>query len=42
MSTCELAQLSGAHGWAGQGCGELETGTTVVSLGQGLTTLGGL
>ena len=34
------ARLSRAHGWAGQGCGELETGPAVVSLGQGLVVLG--
>ena len=30
----------GRPGTAGQGCGELETGTAVASLGQGLTALG--
>ena len=35
------AQLSGAHGQAGQGCGELETSPAAASLGQGLTAMGG-
>ena len=35
---CGLAWLNGAHGWAGQGCGQLETGpAAAASLGQGLT-----
>ena len=32
---------SEAHSRAGSGCGELETGPAVASLGQGLTALGG-
>jgi len=35
------AWLSEAHGWAGQGCGELQTGPAVASLGQGLAAPGG-
>lgn len=34
------ARLSGAHGWAGQGCGEQETGLAVASLRQGLMAPG--
>jgi len=34
-------EFSGAHGWAGQGCGELETSRDAGSLGQGLTALCG-
>lgn len=33
--------LGGAHGWAGQHCGDLETGPAAALLGQGLTALGG-
>lgn len=28
---CRWAQLSRAHGWAGEGCGELETGPAMAS-----------
>jgi len=35
------AQLGSAHGWAGQGCGEQETGPAAALLGQGQTALGG-
>ena len=33
-------QLGRAHGWAGQGCGELETSPAAASLGQGLMAPG--
>ena len=36
------AWLRGAHGWAGQGSKELETGPAALSLGQGLTGPAGL
>jgi len=37
MCTCRWAWLSKAHGQAGQGCEELETGPAAVLMGQGLT-----
>lgn len=33
------AGVTGTHGQAGQGCGDLEPGTAAASLGQGLTGL---